>query len=172
MRPRRIRPRVVEERLLPIIHDAAIAGPVAEGKLIPVLLLDVASMPEVFELIRVHEFISPGDVGVRWGVEASNTDNVVLALDFERPVPARFALRLSIEQQGILVECMLTAGAAYLQVGTPGDRLAASIDAPRLLVELPDAGFRARWDRLFLDKMTTVMARRLRVSQKEGRRRG
>jgi hypothetical protein len=84
-------------------------------------------------------------------------DDVFLVLDFERPIEARAVLRFSIANQGILVEAALTAKAMYLQAGKPGDRLKHDLDRPKMLVELPETGFRSKWDELFLSRMTAVI---------------
>jgi hypothetical protein len=74
-----------------------------------------------------------------------------------------------MERQAILVESMLSSGGVYLQSGRPGDRLMHTMGEPRILVELPDTGFRPYWDELLLKRMTVVMSRRLGVSRREGR---
>src|SRR6201981_335379 len=87
--------------LIPIVGDAAIAGPVMEGMLVPLLILDASGRPEVDEIIRVHEPLSPGDVKYRWAEVKNKPDDVLLVLDFERPIEARVGLRFSIEKQAI-----------------------------------------------------------------------
>jgi hypothetical protein len=78
-------------------------------------------------------------------------------------------LQFSIEHQAVLVECILIGGGVYLQSGVPGDGLMGTMDAPRMLVEIPDTGFRPHWDRLLLKRMTVVMARRVGASRKKAR---
>jgi hypothetical protein len=166
---KRSRTSVDDSLLVPIVADGALAGPIADGRLIPLLILDSVSRPEIAELIRVHEHLPPGDVLLSWGRELKSDDSVVLLLTFERPIPLQIALAFSIERQGILVETMLTGGAVYLQAGVAGDRLSNAMDASRILVELPDVGFRPLWEKLLTKRMTAVMARRLGVPQTRAR---
>lgn len=153
--------------LVPIVGDAAIAGPVAEGVNIPLAILDISDRPDVAEIIRVHEHLHPGDVKFRWAGVEGHPDDVLLVLNFERPIEARAVLRFSIETQGILVEAALTAKAIYLQAGRRGDRLTHDLNRPKLLVELPDVEFRSHWNRLFLNRMTAVASRRLGLSRRK-----
>lgn len=155
--------------LVPIVGDGAIAGPIADGRLLPVLILDTSDKPQVRELIRVHGLLPAGDARSQWASSRDDDDVVILQLWFERPIAADLILRFSIEHQAILVESMLTGGGVYLQSGRSGDRLMNTMDEPRILVELPDTGFRPFWDSLLLDRMTVVMARRLGVPRRKGR---
>jgi hypothetical protein len=162
--------RVPVADLVPIVGDGSVAGPVAEGVTVPVLIFDAAARPDVAEAVRIQRYLPPGDVTVRWAVERRDRDRVLLLLDFDRPLATRAVFRFSIETQGILVEAALTARLVYLQPGAPGDRLRDVPDAPRLLVELPDTGFRQTWDVLFLERTTEVLRRRGGLSRARARR--
>lgn len=153
--------------IVPIVGDAAIAGPIAEGMLVPLLIVDTSERPDIAEVIRVHKHIAPGDVRFQWAGPQGHPEDVLLVLDFERPIETRAILRFNIETQAILVEAALTAKALYLQTGRPGDRLMHDPDRPKILIELPDVEFRPQWDRLFLDQMTVVMSQRLKVSKRK-----
>lgn len=152
--------------IVPIVGDALIAGPVAEGAGIPLLILDCRERSDLSELIRVHQHLPPGDVRFQWGQIDGRSDDVILELRFERPIETTAILRFSIEDQGILVEAALTGKAVYLQAGRPGDRLIHDPDRPKLLVELPETGFRPTWDNLFINRMTEVVSKRLGVPRK------
>jgi hypothetical protein len=141
--------------LVPIVGDASIAGPVAEGVMVPLVIFDAAVRPDIAEAVRVHEHLHAGDVTVNWAVQHSkNASTVLLILDFVTPIAARGAFAFRVEDQGILVESALTARLLYLQPGAPGDRVADDPSRPKLLVELPDTGFREIWDDLFLARLT------------------
>jgi hypothetical protein len=155
--------------VVPIVGDGSLAGPVAEGVNIPVVILDTSNHPKVAEVIRVHAFLPPGDVRIQWGGVKGKPDDVLLVLDFVSPIQTRAVLRFSIERQGMLVEMAVTARAIYLQDGQPGDRIMHDIDRQKLLVELPDTGFRPKWDEIYISRMTAVLARRLRMSRRKAK---
>src|SRR6266536_2220208 len=52
---------------VPIVADGAMAGPVAEGANIPLVILDTSKRPDIAEAIRVHAYLPPGDVASSWG---------------------------------------------------------------------------------------------------------
>lgn len=156
---------------VPIVGDAAIADrAVADGRMLPVLILDTTGREEIAELIRVHTHLPPGDAVSQWGSKLNNDDDtVILALQFLRPVELDLPLVFSIEKQAMLVEAMLTGGGVCLQAGGSGDRLGSTMDADRMMVELPDSDFRPYWDKLLMERMVTVMARRLGVRRRKAR---
>ena len=148
--------RLPAESQVPIVGDAAMAGPLADGRLIPVLILDTVNHFQLSELIRVHEHVGPGDVGFQWGMKKGLREAMLL-LEFQRPMEIQIVLVFDIEKYASLVELMLTSRAVYLQAGSPGDRLLTTFEDPRLLLELPDIGFRPVWDAALLKRMTQVM---------------
>jgi hypothetical protein len=153
--------------IVPIVGDASIAGQVAEGVNIPLVILDTSKRSDIAEIIRAQEHLPPGDVTFRWAGVEHRPDEILLILDFERPIEARAMLRFSIESQGILIETALTAKAIYLQAGNPGDRLIHDPNRPKMLIGLPDVKFDQQWDELFLDRMTNVVSRRHGLSRRQ-----
>jgi hypothetical protein len=166
-KPRKV--TMLRSLVVPIVGDAAIAGPVADGRLIPVLILDTAERPEIAELIRVHELLPPGDAESQWGFSRENKDHVMLHLRFVRPMEVELILLFSAQEQAVLVEGMLSGGGVYLQAGAVGDHLSTTLDSPRVLVELPDTGFRPHWEAFLLDRMTRLMSQRLGTSRRGAR---
>jgi hypothetical protein len=161
---------MTSELVLPIVGDGAIAGPMADGRLIPILIVDTSARPDVAETIRVHRYVdSGGDVQVQWARSLDDDDTLFLILDFIRPIQLKAVLRFSIEVDGLLVETVLRAAALYLRAGAVGDRVMSTLDVPDLLVEVADSEFRPAWDQMLLDRMTLVMSGRLGIPRKKAR---
>src|SRR5688572_18901756 len=75
-----------ESKPVRIISEGAIAGKgVADGKLIPVLIVDTNDRPDIQELVRVHKHLPPGDAISQWGKLEGTFDAVALVLTFTRP---------------------------------------------------------------------------------------
>jgi hypothetical protein len=134
-----------------IVADAAISTRGRQGgRLLPVLLLDTAERPDIAEFIRLHESLGPGDVKIQWGQIPGHGGTVALYLSFIRPVELFMLLEFDIVRQGILVEQALIGQGVYLaQAEGENDRLRNNIDRPKVIVEIPDTGFRKTWDREF-----------------------
>jgi hypothetical protein len=161
----------VEDCLARVVSDAAIASAgIGDGRVIPVLIVDTSDRPEIDELIRVHEYLAPGDVTFVWGqIRGRSKDRISLILHFTRPIQVIVIIEFNILKQGGLVDQILTAKALYLQPGRDGDRLKTTFDQHRLLIELPETEFSPIWDELFRSKLEADF-RRKGLSRKESKR--
>ena len=147
-----------ERRPVPIVSDAAIAAAaLGDGRLIPLLIIDTTARPDLTEFIRIQEHLPPGDVDIQWGFLPESKDRVALVLSFKKPLEAVAILEFDVVTQGVLVDQILTAKVLYLQSGRSGDRFKTTRDAVRVFVEVPDTGFRKRWDGLFHKQLARNM---------------
>ncbi|MGW7046788.1 hypothetical protein ACWGDT_29655 [Streptomyces avermitilis] len=149
MSSKETRKKVRISKPLEVVGDAMIASHlVGDGRLIPVLIVDTASRPDVEELVRVHQHISDGDCKSQWGQNLNDKDQVVLQLEFIRPMQVAVAIGIHVPTQGILIESILETQSLYLAPGRPGDRFISKQDSPRILVEVPRGGFGDIWEKL------------------------
>jgi len=134
---------------VPIVADAAIASArIADGKLVPLVIIDTTSRPDLEELIRLHRHFPPGDVKVQWSRLLESPGTVALQLSFIRPLKLFAIIEFNVATQGIVVSQILATQMLYLQAGRDGDRLKYTMDAARMFVEIPDCGFRPYWDKI------------------------
>ena len=147
-----------EERIaVPIAGDGAIAtGGIGYGRLIPLLILDTTNRPDLNEAIRIQSSVPSGDVEVSWGniltnpiYVLKNHKHITLFICFKRPTNRNAIIEFDVVKRGILVESILTANAVYIQAGKPGDRISHDFNRPKMLIEVPDTGFRSHWDAMF-----------------------
>jgi hypothetical protein len=131
---------------VPIVSDAAVATTnVRDGRLIPVLILDTSDREDIGDLIRLHRRFGQGDVTVQWGKIDDKTENVALFLSFKRPVEAVCILKFDVDKQGGLIDAILLTNSLQLQSSIYGSRFIAALDAPRIIIEIPDTGFSKEW---------------------------
>jgi hypothetical protein len=154
MRYQTVLVKSAEAQAVPIVGDAAIAtGNVGYGRLIPLIIIDTAKRPDLTEMINVQAHFESGDAIVQWAVLPKRSNHIALFLRFQRPVECAALLEFEIVKQGILVEQILRSNALYLQAGKPGDRLLHDLNCPKMLIEVPDTGVQAEWDKLFFNSM-------------------
>lgn len=135
-------------RPLKIVGDGAISSQlVGDGRLIPILIVDTATRPDVEELVRVHEHISPGDCSGQWARNLDEQDQAVLVLKFSRPIETTVAIAFDMPKQSILVDMILISQALYFQPGRPGDRPMNTQGASKILVEATRTGFEDVWEK-------------------------
>jgi hypothetical protein len=157
-KPNKRRSRVKTTRdslnLIPIVADGALAmQPQSFGKLIPLLILDTRTRPDVDQLIVAHRHLPPGDVTAQWATSLEATPEVFLELKFIRPVECHVRFAFDLRQYGGFVDAIVRAGLLYLQGGAPGDRLSTSAGAHRILVEVSSEGFQSVWEKYLHSSM-------------------
>jgi hypothetical protein len=146
---------------LRIVGDAGIASPsIGDGRLIPAVILDSTERPDIVEYIRVHRFVAEGDASSQWGKPETIPGSVVLILRVARPVELEILIEFNIVRHGILVEQILVSKALYIQAGKEGDRVKHDVDAPKVIMEIADTGFRPFWDELYFKHLRAEMRER------------
>ena len=129
-----------------IVGDAAIRIPtVNSGIFIPLLIIDTTDRPDIEEYSRIHEtYESPGDVVVTWGF-GDDRQTLSLRLEIVRPLETTIVLIFDVYKRAALINLILESGALYLQPGRPGDRLSNDPNRSKVIIEIPDTGFKAHW---------------------------
>ncbi|OUS15044.1 hypothetical protein A9Q97_03260 [Rhodospirillales bacterium 47_12_T64] len=160
-----------EVKAVRILGDAGMASPtISDGVLIPWLLLDTSERPDIADFILRHQHTPPGDVVSQWGKLSRFTKNKVsLILCFKNPIELNVLIDFKLPEQGILIERILQANAVFLQAGQEGDRIRDDLNIPKVIIEVPETGFRPHWD--FIYKSALVKKYRKKgVSKKEATR--
>lgn len=145
-----------------IVGDGAISTRgVGDGRMLPVLILGTHQRPDIVEYVRLHQQSGPGDVNVQWGEMRSHPDTVMLILSFIRPAQLKVVVAFDLRRNhGFLIEQIISTNGVYIQTGTSGDRLKNTMDRGRILIEIPDTGFRRRWAKLYLQYTVKVLRER------------
>jgi hypothetical protein len=140
-----------ERAVVPVVSDAVILSVgVAEGRAIPVLILDTTLRSDIDDLIRVHEQLGPGDATTSWASAGTfDRRHLRLVIEFQKPQRCVIILEFDIARQGGVVDQVVQSELLYLQGGRPGDRLKNTMERPRIVVEVPSEGFRLRWEQLW-----------------------
>lgn len=137
-----------EDILVPIVGDGAIAThATAEGRTIPVLILDCDRHKEFLNLIYLHENSLPGDVICTWCIKRFDSQTIFLMLEFERPSMVRIMFHFDLARQALLADGIVQSRGVYLQPKESGQRVSEGINQPKILVEVhpettpPQLGF-------------------------------
>ncbi len=140
----------IEKIPVPIVSDAAMASrDIADGKLIPLVIIDTTSRPDIEDLIKAHRSLGPGDANSSWGRLSKNKNLINLILEFKKPSRCVLILEFDIIKQGIIIDQIVITKGLYIQYGREGDRFSSTVDHPRIFVEIPSSGFREEWNKVF-----------------------
>lgn len=140
-----------EKEPVPIVSDAAVATRgVADGRMIPVLIIDTSNRPDIEDMIRAHEHLGSGDVTSGWWLPSRfDKSRVGLILTVTKPSRCVIILEFGLPRQGGVVDQIINAQGVYLLPGKKGDRFSSTMEKGRLLIEVPSRDFRKEWDRIF-----------------------
>jgi len=139
----------IESAPVPIVNDAIVGSRgIGDGRMIPLVILNTSSRPDIEELARIHKNVSSGDCTCRWGQIKKNSPTVLLFLEFIKPAEMNILLEFDIDGRGGLVDQILLSEALYIQPGRPDQRLMNTMDADRILIEIPDTGFKPFWNNI------------------------
>lgn len=159
-----------EAQPVPIVRDAGVGvRGWAEGRMIPLLILDTTKRPDIDDMIRAHQHLGPGDATSGWMRPSRWTgDRISLVITTTKPIRCTMVIEFDLEKWGGTVDQIVATQALYVQPGRPGDRLVTTMVHERLLVEIPTREFREDWDRMFR-KATVAGFRRKGLSRAEAK---
>ncbi len=139
----------IEKIPVPIVSNAVIGtSGVADGRMIPLLIIDSSSRGDIEDMIRAHKIERVGDVESTW-VKPSDANKFKLMLLVKKPSRCLILLEFDLVSYGVLVDQIIEAQGLYLQAGRPGDRLSKTMNHERILIEVPSRDFRNEWDRIW-----------------------
>ena len=114
---------------------------IGEGRFIPLLILDTSSRPDIEAMVRAHqELFEPGDATSVWSFKERLFGHTAPLLLLRITKPSECVILIEFDmtkRQALLVDQILWSQGVYLQPGRPGDRLATTLDNPKILVEVP-----------------------------------
>jgi hypothetical protein len=153
---------------VPILRAGAIwVEELYEGRVLPALGLDTSRRPDIAELIAIHQGGPPGDIEAAWGRDP-NEQLVTLRISFERPAKLTMFLDFPLDAYALVVDHMVDARAFYIQVGSTTSKLSDNPNADRVVVGLPDTGFRPHW-RKILEKYLRSIYRQKGLSRADSK---
>ena len=138
---------------VPIVSDGLVAtGALGEGTMLPLVILDTSSRPDIEGVMLAHKHLGEGDVRSYWPIPRSwfRKRSMCLVVEFVRPSRCVAILEFDLEQQGVLIDQVLHAEGLWIQLGRPGDRPGTLLDKPKLLVRVPlNRELRRAWGPMF-----------------------
>ncbi|MEL5450769.1 hypothetical protein PTR41_12935 [Serratia bockelmannii] len=158
---------VAKSEYLELVGDGAIASSrTADGRLIPLIILDTSEKRDLFNLVELHGESELGDVMSVWGSDSIIRKNVCLILIFERPIELRIAIKFNIDKHLNLIDGIIQSRAIYIQPGVKGDKISQNINAPKILIEIPTRTTFAKWDDILKGRIEKKLKKE-GVSRKE-----
>jgi len=144
----------IPKTVLEVVADATINSiDFAQGRTVPLVILDTTNHPEIVKAIEVHCDVSNGNVKTTWG-KTKDEKFISLIVELLDPFPAAFTIVFSAYPQAGIVDIIVSSQLLFIQTGKPGDRLKHDLFKPKLLIEVPSEQFASKWKELYLRIMT------------------
>lgn len=105
----------MERNFVPLVSSSLIAQKgFAEGKMLPVMFLDLKERQDVIELIDNHRYLDGknGECIGSWITEGKKIgkkigNEIKLLLDFKKPTPCKLIIIFDIQKQGFTVDMII-----------------------------------------------------------------
>ncbi|WP_045406331.1 hypothetical protein [Vibrio jasicida] len=158
---------ISNQNSLDVVADGAIASQfTADGRIIPVIILNTEQDRRLCDLASIHQDCAFGDVESRWALKRFSNKFVYLVLRFEKPVELEVVVKFDVSKQMSLIDGIIHSRAVYVQPGKRGDRVGDTFDTPKILVEIPTRTTFDKWESI----MTKTIEKKLKregVGRKE-----
>lgn len=145
--------RILKGTVVPVIAAGAIAVPFfADGKMIPLAILETSTRPDLDILFNIHEHTPPGDAETTWVNLLDIPNGIGLQIKFIRPSDVTFIVQFDAEEHAVAIDQAIHTRCIYLQSGKIGDRLSTTAESkniPRISVEIGAFGFEERWEKIW-----------------------
>ena len=133
-----------------IVGDGMISfDSIAEGRLIPAIIIDSLNNNTIPELIKLHHITPPGDAESQFLRKTFDKKVYFLRLAFTAPIAISFAIEFILPKHYSLIDGILQSKGLYLLTGKEGDKVSQNID-DSILIEVPNGGFENSWDDILL----------------------
>lgn len=146
-----------DSTFVPVIRDGAIAtADVADGRPIPVLIVDCSNHKELLNLIYLHESTPAGDVYCTWG---KNKKFAFLIFEFQRPAEVKVGVKFDLQSEWRTADGIVQARGVYLQPAESGEKVMDGLDQPKIVVEVSPRTKLKDWDAMLVKAISRSMAK-------------
>ncbi|QTN41445.1 hypothetical protein [Marinobacter salsuginis] len=147
--------KMADSHFAPIVGDGAIAhGSTADGRAIPVVVVDCANHKELLNLVHLHVSSPPGDADCTWG---ANKKHAFLLFSFTKPSVVQFGLMFDLQSQANLADGIVQSQGVYIQPSEFGSRVSEGLDGPKILVEVSPKTKLPDWDERLIKAVSQKM---------------
>lgn len=149
-----------------VVNTAAlsVAG-VANGRTIPVIILQPDEENKIDAVINAHSGISEGNCVSQWGC-TNDRNTILLHLEFTEPIAVKIIIPFEIIRNGATIDQIIHTQCLYLMTGNPEMKLSQNLRKERILLEVPSREFTDEWRKLYKKKYCKHLRKTHHISAK------
>lgn len=153
--------------MAPVVGSGSIASyDVANGRNIPVVIVEPDSKKIIDSIISVHRNISYGHCDSKWGL-TDDHKNILLVLEFKDPISSKILISFDFIKYGMVVDQIIYAQCTYLMTGEAGTKLSDNLGRPMVLLEIPVEEFAEEWNRIYRKAIVNYIHKKYKSSWAE-----
>lgn len=120
----------------------------AEGRLIPCVILDREIAKDVDELCKAHLNCEPGDVVTTWvrPITLLRPKEFILKIEFKKPIETIFGIVFNIYNHFALIDAITNSQTLRIETGSLGDKVSQLKNAD-ILLEVQRTNFAEYWEK-------------------------
>lgn len=141
---------------------------VANGRTIPVIILQPDEEHKIDAIINAHSGIPGGNCESQWGC-TYDFNKILLRLEFTEPLAVKIIIPLDIIQNGAIIDQIIHTQCLFLMTGNPGMKLSQNLHKERILLEVPSREFADEWRKLYKKKYCKYLKKKHHISDKAAR---
>ena len=138
---------------------------VANGRTVPVVIIQPDEEKIIDAAINAHSGISGGTCESQWGC-TYDRNTILLHLEFTTPVAVKIIIPLDIIGNGATIDQIIHTQCMYLMTGEPGTKLSQNLRKERILLEVPSRDFVNEWRKLYKKKYCKYLQKTHHISSK------
>lgn len=133
-----------------IVDEGGISSTlIGEGRMLPLLVIDIRANNEIDELVNLLKNTPPGDSTLLWCRQFTSLlkNDLVLKIKFTKPMQLKFGIRFDVPDVYHLVDGIIQCRGFYLE--TKGkEHFLGNPTKGRILIEVPFMAFDKGWETL------------------------
>ena len=140
---------------------------IADGKLIPLIIIDEDKSQKLKQLIKIHYDLPPGDIETIWGTPLTifTPKTLRLTFNFSKHMDLSFCLIFEVKERYSLIDEIFQAQAIYLNTSNKNTDSVKSVQGG-ILVEVPATNAKPKWEKLLFETVKDIYKKE-KISKKE-----
>lgn len=131
-----------------IVGDGVIIlSDLANGRPIPVIIVDARDRADIIDYLELHKNMPPGDVEYQWGTGLISRKSICLSIKSLRPVPIEFTIDFDVGKHHALIDGIVRNRGFLLQAGMPGDNVSSLMEKGKVMIEIGSTGIEFFWEK-------------------------
>ena len=149
-----------------VVETASLSSAgVANGRNIPVVILQSDSNQLIDKIIAAHSGIPNGICESQWGATLDK-NKILLDLEFTTPQKIRIIIPFDVINHGLTINQIVYTQCMYLMTGTTRSKLSENLDKEKVLMEIPSKEFMRAWQYLYKKKYCKYLQKKHNISHK------